>query len=39
MLVYEALGDRAAAERHGQRANHFLALGNRRTEAIEAAQR
>jgi hypothetical protein len=39
MLVYEGLGDRAAAERHGERANEFLALGNRRSEAVEAARR
>ncbi|MGD8277499.1 MAG: hypothetical protein PVH00_05705, partial [Gemmatimonadota bacterium] len=39
MLVYQGLGDTAAAERHGRRANEFLALGNRRSEAVDAARR
>jgi hypothetical protein len=39
MLVYRGLGDTAAADRHGLRANEFLALGNRRLDALEAARR
>jgi hypothetical protein len=37
-LVYEALGDQERAQRHSALANGFLALGNRRREAIQAAQ-
>ncbi len=39
MTVYQGLGDTAAADRHGKRANEFLALGNRRSEAVDAARR
>jgi hypothetical protein len=39
MKVYEGLGDTAAMQRHGLRANEFLALGNRRSEAVDAARR
>jgi hypothetical protein len=37
--VYQGLGDVVAANRHGIRANEFLALGNKRSDAVEAARR